>query len=194
MRHDGGVEPVVTIADVTQWQRVREMRIKALASDPLAYGATAETESGYDEDHWRQVITDDRWILISVADRDVAIAGVCAHMPELVQERCADPRGAWVYGCWVDPQWRGRGLAGVLFDEGERCAVEWELPKVGLGVFTTNIAARRAYERMGLVALGEPLRSTRRPSEHYQPMMRAVTTSAATSPRLAASIDPKEHS
>lgn len=184
MRHDGRVRAEVTIAEQSMWQRVREMRIKALARDPLAYGARAEIEAEYPETHWRETITLDRWVLLSLGDRDVAIAAVSDHMPELVAQQCADPRGAWIYGCWVDPDWRGRGLAGELLDQGDRLAVERGLPRIGLGVFVTNVAARRVYERLGLCALGEPLRSVRRPEEFYQPMTRAVATTSSSSPRV----------
>ena len=164
------MDPLAFVADADQWQRVRSMRLRALRSDPEAYGATADHESEYDEAHWREHIARDRWILVCVDDSDVAIAGVSPRMPDVVIEHCAQPRGAWIYGCWVDPVWRGRGIAGMLLEQGRLLAIEWGLPQVGLGVFTTNEPARRSYERLGLRPMCDPLPSMRRAGMHFQPM------------------------
>ena len=153
------------------------MRVRALREDPQAYGARAEQEAEYDEAHWRATIAKDAWILVSIDQVDIAIAGMARAMPEAVRDRCGDPRGAWMFGCWVDPASRGRRIAGLLLQAGERVAAEWGLPRVGLGVFTTNVIARRSYERLGLRPLGDPIPSTGRPGAFYQAMVRELATS-----------------
>ena len=70
------------------------------------------------------------------------------------------PDGAGVYGMWVAPEARGRGVGRSLLEAVEGWARETGHWLIGLGVATTNDAAIRLYAAAGFTDTGErhPLR------------------------------------
>lgn len=159
------------------WARVRALRLAALTSDPYAYGATAEREAAYDESHWRETAAQDLWLAAVIEGHDVGVMAVEAVLPPMVVDACPTfvEGCAWLYGCWVAKDARGSGVpaAFVQFLDGIAGDRGWR--RQGLGVFTDNVRARRAYERLGFVTAGEPLESRRKPGTYFQPMFRTVT-------------------
>jgi uncharacterized protein len=63
-------------------------------------------------------------------------------------------RTAQVQGVWVDPEYRGRGLAAAAMAAVTRDALHRVAPTVSLYVNDYNIPARRAYARCGFVSAG----------------------------------------
>jgi GNAT superfamily N-acetyltransferase len=49
----------------------------------------------------------------------------------------------------VQPDWRGRGVAGVLLAEAEKHGRTLGLTQMTIGVLAVNQSARRAYEKSG---------------------------------------------
>jgi predicted GNAT family acetyltransferase len=63
-------------------------------------------------------------------------------------------RTAQVQGVWVDPEFRGRGLAAAAMAAVVHDALRRVAPTVSLYVNDYNVAARRAYARCGFVSAG----------------------------------------
>lgn len=138
------------------WRTWLEIRLRALADAPSAFGSTyAETSRMTEEqvrtrlDHQR---VDGLDVLALASGRPVGMAGGW----------CDRPGWLHVVGMWVDPTHRGHGLAAVLLDH----VVAWARRRglrAHLDVTVGNDAARRAYERYGFVGTGEtgPLRPGR---------------------------------
>jgi predicted GNAT family acetyltransferase len=61
---------------------------------------------------------------------------------------------AQVQGVWVDPQWRGKGLATAGLATVVREALHRYAPTVSLYVNAFNAPARRVYERLGFRRVG----------------------------------------
>ncbi|HEX5542088.1 MAG TPA: GNAT family N-acetyltransferase [Micromonospora sp.] len=61
---------------------------------------------------------------------------------------------AQVQGVWVDPEWRGQGLATAAMATVMRDALERVAPTVSLYVNDFNTPARRVYERCGFRQVG----------------------------------------
>ena len=120
----------------------RDIRLRALADSPDAFGSTLEREQAFDEDEWRRRA---RGPVYVVEDpRPVALGGLF------------DDAGVFqVWGMWTDPDHRGRGHARRVLD----ALIAPDVDAV-LDVNVTNEAARAAYERYGFVGTGafEPLR------------------------------------
>jgi predicted GNAT family acetyltransferase len=134
------------------WQVYREIRLRALAEAPDAYGSTVEHESDFDESTWRSR-TGDSYLLFAMLDgRVVATATAIPDRHEA--------GGQEIVGMWVDPDARGLGIAASLVQAlADRAAVDGA-PSIALWVADGNDVARRVYERCGFVATGqrEPLR------------------------------------
>lgn len=126
----------------------RDLRLRSLADSPDAFGSTLERELGFTEEDWR-LRTAQPSVLAFVGGEPAAMAGAFV----------TDDGSLHVVAMWTDPAYRGRGLAPRLLDVLARVARD-QGRALELDVTRGNGAARRTYERYGLVATGEtrPLR------------------------------------
>lgn len=152
-RHTMGVNDcigrvTVVRAAVDQSGALRSVRLRALLSDPDAFGATYEQESLYDAQFWANRLLQSAWFL-ALAE-GVPIGLVACVMP---------PPGSGgslqLDAMWVEPQWRGKGVSQRLVAQVIQYAVKANAIALTLTVAETNAAARRCYERVGFEATGE---------------------------------------
>ncbi len=124
------------------WELLRDVRLRALADSPDAFGSTLERERGFDEAEWRRRLAGPVAAVVKDA-RPVAMGGTFA----------ADG-GLHVWGLWTDPAHRGRGHGRAILDLllAERAAAGVQ---VHLHVNVANPAARAFYESYGFVRTGE---------------------------------------
>ena len=132
----------VRVLSPDDWRTFRDIRLRALADSPDAFGSTLEREREFGEEDWRRRLSGP---VAVVEDPDpVAVGGVFENDGVI-----------HVWGMWTDPAHRGRGHARRVLDE--------ILPvdrTAQLDVNVANPGARAAYERYGFVGTGvlEPLR------------------------------------
>lgn len=139
-----------------EWQALRDIRLRALADSPDAFGSTYAEASARPERWWREWAANsaesDTQAMVLAWDgaEAVGIAGVFADV------------GVWhVISMWVEPRVRGQGVGRSLLD----AVVVWARVRGGdtirLSVTDGNDAARALYERYGFLDTGvaEPLRS-----------------------------------
>ncbi|MBF4770050.1 GNAT family N-acetyltransferase [Nocardioides agariphilus] len=129
------------------WTVLSDVRLRALADSPDAFGSTLEREQTFGEKEWRRRLVRPVWI-VEADGRGVAMAGAFSNEGVLQ-----------VWGMWTDPAHRGRGHARALLDALVGEAVR-EGRVVGLHVNLANPGARAFYESYGFVGTGElePLR------------------------------------
>src|SRR6185312_1096530 len=143
----------ITIRPVTadDWREMKRIRLLALATDRLAFGATMEQESAFADQVWidrarasalgRDVTT---WVAEGDDHRLVGMMG--AHVG-------AD--GARLFGAWVEPTARGAGVGGRLLD----AVLGWITAVapgtvVKLCVNPAFAAAVRLYQSRGFTRVG----------------------------------------
>ncbi len=136
----------VRAARAAEWALVRELRLRALVSDPLAFGSTAARERALEEADWRRRLSKGPTggpsrtvVALTSPNRFVGMAAFVA-----VDDR-------WhVFAMWVDPTLRGQGIGGHLLDAGLRW-MRTENPRrpIVLGVNPRQGPARRLYESRG---------------------------------------------
>jgi predicted GNAT family acetyltransferase len=124
------------------WEDFREIRMKALADSPDAFGSTLEREQGFTEADWRRRLTGPVYVIDE--PRPVSVGGIF--------DNAGSPH---VWGMWTDPAHRGRGHARRILD-----ALIPPGTRAQLDVNVSNGADRAVYERYGFVGTGqlEPLR------------------------------------
>ena len=144
----------VELIDPSSWERLREIRLRALTDTPDAFGSSRAREEGQDEAQWYQLASTGRW-WVAVTD-----AGGAEHPRRegdvglvAAGHRRSDA-ALWVYSMWVEPSWRGRGVATPLLDAVVGWAREERASMIGLDVADRAPRARRFYERYGFVANG----------------------------------------
>jgi predicted GNAT family acetyltransferase len=140
-------EVVVRRLTPDDWAVLRDVRLRALADSPDAFGSTLERERDFEEKDWRRRSV--RPVLVVEVDgRPVAMAGTF-------------PEGGvlQVWGMWTDPAFRGRGI-------GRRILADLVAWAQGAGrtpylhVTEGNDGARALYVACGFVPTGrwDPLR------------------------------------
>ena len=140
------------------WATLRDLRLRALAEAPDAFGSTLEAEEGMSEADWmgRAAAPADSPPSINLiaeqGTEPVGLAYACLD--------AADPGRADLYAMWVDPSARRSGFGRAIVDRVADWALSAGAERLVLEVTEGNHAARGLYERTGFVPTGErsPLR------------------------------------
>jgi GNAT superfamily N-acetyltransferase len=158
----------VSLLGPDQWERLKKIRIRALKANPDAFGADLnEVETRSREDWIRDYAKEDYLV--------ASINGVDAGM--LYIEVLNGDHGAtcWIGGCWTDPTYRGKGAMRALFDFIDKNASQKNWMRQGLGVWTDNYTAIKAYESLGFAFVGEKMPGSRE-GKFFQHMVRDSST------------------
>jgi ribosomal protein S18 acetylase RimI-like enzyme len=142
------VDITVAVANPTDWKLLREIRLRALADSPRAFGSTLAAEQAYGEEHWRNRAAEGRTFFARAGDLAV---GLVAYYPE----EGRPPTERQLVSMWVAPQARGSGLATDLVEAVKSAARADGAQVLTLFVTDGNDRARAVYERLGFRATGE---------------------------------------
>jgi dihydropteroate synthase len=144
----------VRIATAADWRLWRELRLRALADSPDAFGETLEASAARDEAAWIASTAPRPDAIRLFAERDGVPIGMCVVLIGV------DQRTANLYAMWVAPEARGTGAGKALVDAGLRWARSHAALEVALRVSERHEPAKRLYQRCGFVDAGErsPLR------------------------------------
>jgi RimJ/RimL family protein N-acetyltransferase len=141
--------------EVGEGQRLRELRLAALRDAPGAFGATlAEDEARPAPD----------WEMLGGGPGAVFVGGDWEGMAAVFVEG-EEPR---LWGMWVAPAARGRGLGRALVEAVIGWARDRAFARLRLGVTAAAPDALRLYERLGFARTGaaRPLRPDSSLCEH----------------------------
>jgi len=161
--------PSVRTLMVDEWRVYKELRLRALADSPEAFGRTLAEENGRSDEEWAGRLAsgaDSRWNLPLVVEVDGESVGLAWGRIDP-----SDPDRASLYQMWVAPPHRGRGAGRMLLE----AVIVWSRARnasyLDLGVTCGDSPARRLYESAGFKPLGEP-RSLRPGSQLLEQPMR----------------------
>lgn len=127
--------------------RLREIRLRSLATDPEAFGATFEGDASRPADWWERGARHSEhgvqrtFVVVDDEDRWLGMA--------LVRADDESPGEAVVNAMWVAPEARRRGAAHALLEACADWARERHFRAVNLSVRIVNAPARAAYESAG---------------------------------------------
>jgi len=144
---------IITRLPVERWREYRELRLRALKTDPQAFGQSWEEAVKHPEERWRERLIDaaqgKSWLVF--AERDGELIGMSGafQWPEDIEAN-----RAMIIAVFVDESARGHGLGERLMQ-----AVMEELRAAGLAsailaVNPIQTAAVRLYEKMGFRVIG----------------------------------------
>lgn len=132
---------------------LREVRLRALQTDPEAFAATYQQAALRKDDDWEEMAVDaatggEKVIFLAESDDGcVGMVGAFARPNEPVTRN--------LYGMWVAPEARSSGIGMKLVDE----VLEWSkaagAEEVKLWVVESNHKAVALYQRAGFVPTGE---------------------------------------
>ena len=103
----------ITVRALTEeeWDQYRSVRLAALQESPEAFVASYEEEAEYDEDFWRTRMRRSQRFLAEVDGEAVGTASVGEVDTD-------DGCHAELFGLWVSPALRGKGIATELVSAG----------------------------------------------------------------------------
>ena len=135
-------------------QLYRSIRLRALESDPDAFGSTFERESTFDDSTWQARIAGfagrSGAIFVARLTAALQLPSTAATAVGVVGiGESATPGEATLWGMWVAPTARGRGASEQLLDAAARWAADRNIRTTSLWVHRSNAAAIALYERRG---------------------------------------------
>ena len=154
----------VNILSKNEWERLRTIRIRALKANPDAFGADLNKVQTRSKDDWLKDYAKEDYLVASINGVDVGM---------LYIEVLTGDHGAtcWIGGCWTDPVHRGKGVMRALFNYINEKASDKNWIRQGLGVWTDNYSAIKAYEYLGFTFVGEKMPGSRE-GKFFQHMIR----------------------
>jgi ribosomal protein S18 acetylase RimI-like enzyme len=167
-----------------EWTTYRDLRLRALADTPDAFGSTFAHEAARVDDDWR-----DRLTKGARASHELPLIALSDDVPAgLAWARLDDqqPDLAQLYQVWVAPDFRGRGVGRRLVEAVVAWAQTTGIRVLRLGVTRGDSAAVRLYRRAGFLDVGDarPLR----PGSHLQSQPMELVVTAGPHDRM-----PNEH-
>jgi RimJ/RimL family protein N-acetyltransferase len=130
----------------------RELRLEALQDSPIAFSADYQQNLNQPAKYWEDRLTMEKdEATIFLAEYEAKLIGVTGIA------RGGSPKtrhGAWIWGVYITPQWRGLRVAEELINSCFTWAKARKIIIVKLGVAATNISAIRCYERCGFSTYG----------------------------------------
>ncbi|MEV0368118.1 GNAT family N-acetyltransferase [Nocardia fusca] len=128
---------------VAEWSVFRQIRLRALADAPHAFGSTLAEARQRGERDWRALLLRRAQFLAAAADTAVGTVGVTGDGGEL-----------HLISMWVAPEARGTGVADLLLHAVLDHATVRGGDRIRLEVVEGNIAAERLYFRHGFRRTG----------------------------------------
>ena len=150
-----------------EWERVRGVRLRALAEAPDAFGTTLAQDEARAPDEWRERLADP-CAATFVATADGEDVGLVTGRPYEGYDRAAG-----LFGMWVAPTHRDRGIAGALVDAVVAWARANAFERVLLDVADGNSAAIALYASKGFEPTGV-IGSLPKPREHVKEHQRSL--------------------
>jgi len=136
------------------WERLRDVRLRALAEAPYAFGSSLERERHRTEEGWRELAGRGRHgagASFAAVDDTGRFAGLAAGFED---DEEGPPGSVHLVAMWVDPAVRRQGLGAAL----TAAVVGWArgrgAPEVHLWVADGNDPARALYLREGFTPTG----------------------------------------
>ena len=161
-------EPTIIMLPPARWREAKQLRLEALLAEPSAFASSYEDELAFPDEVWIARLT-------SAYERDGNMTLFAEVEGELVgmagagwSSKAKLRHVAAVYGVYVSPEIRGRGIAERLIDRllHELRSIG-QIEKVTLMVNTEALAAIRLYEKLGFAIVGTAHREEKVDGRYY---------------------------
>ncbi|MBK9152907.1 MAG: GNAT family N-acetyltransferase [Chloracidobacterium sp.] len=128
------------------WEIFRQVRLKALATDPLVFGSNYDREADQPVVQWQESLGDEAVAIFVLFARTLpmGITGVSVYRDD------PSNRTAILWGSWLEPEIRGKGLSKMFY----KARINWarEHPTVARLIIShraSNLASRSANQKFG---------------------------------------------
>ena len=150
-----------SLADAPQF---RDLRLNGLQDSPTAFSADYQANLDYPMSFWEGRLTFDEHGLIFFAEHEGALIGMTGIRKG---ESPKTKHGAYVWGVYVRPAWRGLHIAEALIELCAGWARQRGVVILKLGVMANNEPAIRCYQRIGFTVYGTEPRALFHDGQYY---------------------------
>ena len=158
----------------------RALRLRGLEETPEAFGSSAEEERLQQVPDWESRIENDRVqgnFVLGAFSAAGELVAVCGFRRETA--RAKTRHKGYIWGMYVDPAARGRGIGRSLLEEAIRRVADRQLAEqIGLCVITENTAAKKLYDRLGFTVYGVEPRALKIGARYYDEEHRCLMLGA----------------
>jgi len=158
-------EILIREANPTDAMQFRELRLGALLDSPIAFTADYQKNLDLPATYWENMLA---------MPADEATIFLAEHAGNLIGMtgigRDSSPKtrhGAWIWGVYVKPEWRGLHIAEELINSCFAWAEPRKIVLAKLGVAAINQPAIRCYERCGFKTYGTEPRAVFYEGKYY---------------------------
>jgi ribosomal protein S18 acetylase RimI-like enzyme len=130
---------------------LREIRLEALQNHPEVFGSDVDSEMDRPLTFWEEMLADLIHNAVFVAEFKANLIGMTGIF---IHDRIKLRHTGNIWGVYVQPGWRGLGIADQLIQSSLNWAKEKGLQQVKLAVITSNPSAIHLYERCGFREYG----------------------------------------
>lgn len=140
----------ITIRRLTEddWFEFSQVRLKALQTDPKVFGSNYKRESQMTEAKWRNRLEakDNAIFLIYAGETPIGITCVSVDRDD------ATKKTALLWGSWLAPDFRGKGLSELMY----RTRIDWAkrqptVEKIIVSHRASNLSSKYANQKHGFV-------------------------------------------
>ena len=144
--------------------RYRDLRLEALLDSPTAFSADHQINLRQPMSFWEGRLTSDEHGIMFLAEQENALIGMTGIRKG---ESPKTKHGAYLWGIYVRPAWRGLRIAEALIEICAAWARERQVVILKLGVMANNEPAIRCYTRCGFTVYGTEPRALFYKGQYY---------------------------
>ena len=142
----------------------RDLRLNGLQDSPTAFSADYQLNFNHPMSFWEGRLTFDEHGSIFFAEHDDNLIGMAGIRKG---ESPKTKHGAYVWGVFIRPAWRGLHIAEGLIEICLDWVKEREVVIAKLGVMANNESAIRCYKRIGFAIYGTEPRALFHEGQYY---------------------------
>jgi RimJ/RimL family protein N-acetyltransferase len=129
-----------------EWALYKDVRLRALLTDPRSFGSSYEKNAALPDTEWRQRLEQANYAIFAVRDGDIVIGMTGAGRPD------ETPDIVRLWGSWLEPAYRGRGISQQMY----QVRIDWARAQDGVRRVIVshrahNVASKAANQKHGFI-------------------------------------------
>jgi len=147
-----------------RWREAKELRLQALKTDPIAFGSSYEEEVNLTVAEWQRRMAHTLFAL----SLDKPVGTLTYYFSDKLKAKHI----ARIFGVYVDPNYRGRGIGKKLLEGAlELIQENKDIVKIQLMVNVKQNAAIALYKSTGFVTAGQMKKEIKVGEEFYDELV-----------------------
>ena len=149
--------------EANQWQEYKKLRIEMISADYNPFGWSIEEISILSNEQWQNIPQGHK--------RYVTIDNQTIGMIQLsIDTKIKTRHIAFIGSVYVQPQYRGRGIAKLLLEDIQNYAQSQGVEILSLTVAKDYVSAVNAYQKFGFIKVGDLPKSLKYKEIYYDEM------------------------